>query len=123
MRKTHRLIAEETREILASTFPNAFSHRGEVKKPLKVGIYKDIRQALPHLRALQVGLALADYTRGAGYMVLMVEGAARVDLSGAPCGAVTKEHAEQAATDFARCSKATREKWTAIRDKGAAPTA
>jgi ProP effector len=75
---------------LQKRFPAAFPKKPEPKLPLKVGIFEDL---LPH--AEQLGLseaeireAIATWCRGSRYWSCLTDGAARVDLTGAPAGTV-----------------------------------
>jgi len=75
---------------LQKRFPAAFPKKPEPKLPLKVGIFQDL---LPH--AEQLGLseaeireAIATWCRGSRYWSCLTDGAARVDLTGAPAGTV-----------------------------------
>jgi ProP effector len=75
---------------LQKRFPAAFPKKPEPKLPLKVGIFEDL---LPH--AEQLGLseaeireAIATWCRGSRYWTCLTDGAARVDLNGAPAGVV-----------------------------------
>jgi ProP effector len=75
---------------LQKRFPAAFPKKPEPKLPLKVGIFEDL---LPH--AEQLGLseaeireAIATWCRGSRYWTCLTDGAARVDLNGAPAGMV-----------------------------------
>ncbi|HWZ08222.1 MAG TPA: ProQ/FINO family protein, partial [Bradyrhizobium sp.] len=78
------------------------------KKPLKVGIDKDILAADPELDAEIVKLVLRIYVTHETYRKVMIEGARRVDLDGNPAGFVTKSQAELSAMKLKRkVTKAT----------------
>lgn len=86
--------AAETRALLVEKFPKCFAPKGEDKRPLKIGIYHDIRAALPELPAMKLHPALYDYTSGATYLRNLIEaGAPRFDLNGEPSGIVTEMEA------------------------------
>lgn len=97
--KRRRLIEENMRirAILASRWPQVFSPKGAEKRPLKVGILKDICVELPELSFQQVRNAITDYCFGPTYNRNVVEGAPRLDLQGKVAGHVTAEEAEYAA--------------------------
>lgn len=92
-----RVRAEQAaiRALLVEKFPNCFAPKGAPKKPLKVGIYHDIRKALG-LPAKWLGLALRDYTGGPLYLKAMTEHATRFDLDGNDAGWVTAQDAVNA---------------------------
>jgi ProP effector len=87
-RKAMHRRAMQMRETLAERFPNCFKGFGQPKLPLKIRIEEDIYGAAPDLDRSDVCNALTDYARGASYHRAMIEGAARVDLSGNPSGVV-----------------------------------
>ena len=102
--QNRRRIAE-TRELLATQFPLCFQPKGQPKLPLKLGIFIDIRRALPQLGRVQLGLALSDYTRGPTYLEALQEGADRVDLQGGVAGQVSAAHAAYAKARLAGIRK------------------
>ena len=93
--------AELTRETLAAAFPNCFAPKGADKRPLAIGINKEIMAAMPELGFLRLSNALGDYTSGPTYLCHVVEGARRIDLNGEPRGVVTAEEAAHAAARLA----------------------
>jgi ProP effector len=110
----NRRRAAATRNLLTETFPLAFMPKGTEKRPLKVGIYADVRAALPELSGKDVRIALADYTEGPTYLRNVIAGAVRVGLNGEPAGAVTEEQAAHAAGRMKRF-----ERWAAsVRREG-----
>jgi sRNA-binding protein len=92
----HR-IAAKTRELLVEKFPGCFAPGKAPKKPLKLGIFDDIRAALPDLAGSRISKALRSYTNGPTYLNSIVENAARIDLAGKPAGKVTADEAADAA--------------------------
>lgn len=83
--------------LLAETWPKCFSVYQNRRRPLKVGIRKDISAALNGaLTDSELGIALACYTANAGYQSRLRQGAWRYDLDGNVAGAVTKEEEVQA---------------------------
>lgn len=74
-------------DILRERFPAVF---GATAYPLKVGIGKDVHQALAGLYGRKViDAAIGRRVRTREYLACLSEGASRVDLSGKPCGRVT----------------------------------
>ncbi|MFC0401935.1 ProQ/FinO family protein [Paraburkholderia rhizosphaerae] len=76
---------------LQKRFPAAFPKKPAPKLPLKIGILEDL---LPHAQELslseaEVREAIATWCRGSRYWMSLTEGAARVDLNGAPAGQVS----------------------------------
>lgn len=107
-KKSRRLPPEDLlriRSALHLAFPKAFMAKGQDKVPLAVGIYHDIRKAMPEMRAFQLSRALHDYTTGALYLRAMKAGAVRVDLDGAPRGSVSDQHAAEAQERLKRINK------------------
>jgi hypothetical protein len=58
--------------------------------PLKTRIHKDIMARHPDIKRRPLGWVLSQYCHGVGYTRLMVPGAIRIDLDGAPAGIVTE---------------------------------
>ena len=88
-------IAGEARAYLHARFPKCFSAKGKEKRPLKIGIDKDLFAA-GGIPGWAIWRALQDYTSGPMYRRAMVEGAERIDLNGEPVGAVTASEAQSA---------------------------
>lgn len=106
----------QIRTALVMAYPNCFVAKGQPKRPLKIGITKDllaeVRATYPGLSVKMVKRFMTDYCRGNNYLKEMKPGAARVDLSGAFAGFVTKE-----AAVIARDRLRELEKRQAARDK------
>ncbi|WP_189521110.1 ProQ/FinO family protein [Mesorhizobium sp. M1B.F.Ca.ET.045.04.1.1] len=101
---TYREHINPARERLAKLFPSAFSRKGEpAKRPLKIGIDKDVLAAVKDIPRRVIKLAISDYCTGPKYAKAMVEGAVRIDLDGNPAGVVSA-HSEA----YARAREATR---------------
>jgi ProP effector len=96
-----------TRRALLKRWPNCFSGYMRPKKPLRVGIDKDILAADPELDTEIVKLVLRIYVAHETYRKVMIEGAGRVDLDGNPAGFVTKSQAELSAMKLKRKVKNT----------------
>jgi sRNA-binding protein len=88
----------EVREQLVARFPKCFMPRGHDKLPLKVGIRRDLHNAISvhDIPPVWVTAALSDYASGPKYLMRIVEGAERIDLNGDPAGVVTRKQAEHA---------------------------
>lgn len=90
-----------TYDWLVNTFPAAFTFKRYEKKPLKIGIIKDIidyleKNPTTDTSKTKVRLALVTYTRQKNYIMTLTENATRIDLDGNDAGIVTKEEAESA---------------------------
>ena len=78
--------------LLCDRFPQAFTGRGQPRRPLKVGIHADLVTALDGaVRPRDLRNALRAYTSTASYLGVLSAGAARVSLDGSPAGTVTSE--------------------------------
>ncbi|MGN6083360.1 ProQ/FinO family protein [Trinickia sp.] len=80
---------------LQKRFPAAFPKNPAPKVPLKVGILADLlaQAAELQLSEAQIRDAVSTWCRGSRYWACLTDGAARVDLSGAPAGTVTARDA------------------------------
>lgn len=80
---------------LQKRFPAAFPKNPAPKVPLKVGILADLlaQAADLQLSEAQIRDAVSTWCRGSRYWACLTDGAARVDLSGAPAGTVTARDA------------------------------
>lgn len=101
-----------TRDLLAKTFPQTFAPKGSPKKPLKVGISKDVVERLTAHSKHRIFMAIADYCTGPSYFASCTPNAPRFDLDGNPCGTVTAEQAEHASEQLATFPKEIRSKWS-----------
>ena len=95
-RRIHQRIARQIRPILEERFPLAFVGKGQDKKPLRLGIHRDLAAACLDIPKAHLRIALSDYVNGPRYARCMVEGTPRVALDGSLDGVVTKEHAARA---------------------------
>lgn len=90
-----------TKEVIAflsETFPNCFTLEGDAK-PLKIGIFQDLSEALKDEARISKTLlrsSLRHYTNSWRYLYAVKEGANRVNLTGETDAAVEKEHEEHA---------------------------
>lgn len=80
---------------LQKRFPIAFPKNPAPKLPLKVGIFEDLVAHAKDLSLSEAELrdAIKTWCRGSRYWKSLVEGAARVDLTGAEAGKVTAQEA------------------------------
>jgi sRNA-binding protein len=106
-----RAAAERVRKLLCERFPATFCAKGTLKRPLKIGIFQDIRASCPDIPWLELRAGLGDYCRGPSYQVTLIEGAERIDLYGRVASLVTKEQAERAAANLAKRPEHVRSKW------------
>jgi sRNA-binding protein len=89
-------------EALSEIYPAAFFVSGRLRRPLKIGIAKDIKADLAadpdsELKFSDIDQVLAWYTNHVGYQyACSVAGVMRVDLDGAKAGTVTESEARQA---------------------------
>ncbi len=96
MNPKHIYAAMKARELLVERFPLAFAPKRAPKRPLKIGIFIDILAAAPDIERWKVSLALKDYCSGPKYLMACTPHAPRIDLTGAPAGTVSEEHAKHA---------------------------
>jgi ProP effector len=73
---------------LAERWPKCFAVDEKQRRPLKIGIGKEVAGVLTDI---DVSAAVAFYTRSARYMKACVAGAVRIGLDGEPAGTVTAE--------------------------------
>jgi ProP effector len=86
-----------TIELLAETFPKAFSIWQRRRKPLKLGIHNDVLTALDGaITAKELSAAMRVYCGNWHYLKACKEGAPRIDLAGEPCGSVSAKEAADA---------------------------
>jgi ProP effector len=81
--KVHATIA-----LLCERWPKCFVMFPQRRKPLKIGIHKDIPADLIEPEILK--RALRFYVGNVGYLSAMKPGAARIDLNGDPVGEVSE---------------------------------
>ncbi|MER2492577.1 RNA chaperone ProQ [Catenovulum sediminis] len=83
---------------LAERFPACFSVKGEAK-PLKIGIFQDLAQALDEddkVSRTSLRAALRKYTSSWRYLESVKVGSSRVNLQGEADSTIEAEHAEHA---------------------------
>jgi ProP effector len=87
---------------LGATFPKAFFQYERRRKPIKLGIHRDIAALLPTLSTKEIGAAMGAYVHNHFYRSACTKaGAARIDLNGDAAGVVTPEEAADAVKSVA----------------------
>ncbi|WP_100657362.1 RNA chaperone ProQ [Alteromonas flava] len=113
MDSTEKLAnSKEVIAFLAEKFPNCFSVSGQAK-PLKVGIFQDLAEALqdePKVSKTLLRSSLRHYTNSWRYLESVVVGAHRVDLAGEHDAEIEAEHAEHAQKQLAESKALAAEK-------------
>jgi ProP effector len=95
-----------TIDLLAATWPRCFSAPLSGRRPLKVGIGKEIAAAIEGaITREELDAALRLYVGAKSYQRKLLEGAQRVDLAGIPAGAVTADQAARARRHIERIEK------------------
>jgi ProP effector len=79
--------------MLCEKFPHAFFMFERRRRPLALGIHREIALAMPALSAEQISTAMRAYVGNEGYCRACREGADRINLVGHPAGAVTSAEA------------------------------
>ena len=92
--RKHPLLAR-----LADCHPALF---GATARPLKRGIFQDLRAAHPEFDGAELKLALAQHTRSTRYLRAVAAGEPRHDLSGAVVEPMAPEHVHHALLEVAR---------------------
>jgi ProP effector len=83
--------------VLADLWPAAFSVEPRLRRPLKIGIDKDILAvAGGAITPEELKVGLGSYTRAKGYLKASREGAPRIGLDGAQIGQVSANDARHA---------------------------
>ena len=99
---SHFEHVKETLDLLYKYFPKAFIKEGNCR-PLKIGIFDDLKAAVPSYEGLSISkvrAALRLYTTRLRYLYCLKEGAARIDLEGNEVEVVSAEHAQFALDRF-----------------------
>ena len=82
---------------LRRAFPEMISRLdGPKRRPLQIGIAKDVQARLPEVPAEVIGHAMRVYCSDRRYLAGLIAGAPRVDMTGARCGEVTPDEANSA---------------------------
>ncbi|WP_100641469.1 RNA chaperone ProQ [Alteromonas facilis] len=104
--------SKEVIAFLAQTFPDCFTVSGAAK-PLKIGIFQDLAEALKEESRLSKTLlrsSLRHYTNSWRYLESITEGAHRVNLQGEQDAVIEAEHAEHAQQQLSESKAAAAEK-------------
>ena len=67
---------------LAERWPKTFFPEAKKRKPLKVGIFEDLKAAAPDINRKMLRLALRMYTTSGAYLFACIRGHKRIDLNG-----------------------------------------
>ncbi len=86
---------------LCQKFPACFAMYEQRRKPLALGIHKEIAAAMPTLTAEQIHAAMRSYVGNIAYCRACREGAVRINLLGHEAGAVTAAEADNSAARIA----------------------
>lgn len=103
---------KDTIAFLSEKFPECFIIDGEVK-PIKIGIFQDLTEALGDSELLSkrlLRMSLRHYTSAWKYLAAVKEDAHRVDLDGKPGDKVEAEHAAHAAEQLLASKKLVAER-------------
>jgi ProP effector len=87
---------KETIAALPAQFPNCFRLAGRERRPLKIGIAKELEALATGIDLKALKTAVGWYTSNLGYLHNMAAGADRIGLDGAPSGSVRPEDAVHA---------------------------
>lgn len=94
--------SKEVIAFLSETFPKCFTKEGDAK-PLKIGIFQDLSEALqdePRVSKTLLRSSLRHYTNSWRYLYSIKEGADRVGLDGEAFAKVEKDHEDHAQTQL-----------------------
>jgi ProP effector len=95
--KSWKGSAIETLDKIRVRFPHCFAGLKErTRKPLKIGIHRDILAAMPELAESDVSRALKFYVTRFGYLASCIENSPRIDLNGESAGVVSAAEAANA---------------------------
>ena len=97
-----QLSASAIGAMLIERFPQCFVLARDRKRPLKIGIHRDLTAAIPEVPPQRLRAALGWYAGSWAYLKNMTAGAVRIDLNGRTAGEVTAEEATAAAERRAR---------------------
>ena len=96
-----QLSASAIGAMLIERFPQCFVLARDRKRPLKIGIHRDLITAIPEVSPKRLRAALGWYAGSWAYLKNMTAGAVRIDLNGRTAGEVTAEEAAAAAARLA----------------------
>jgi ProP effector len=115
--RRRRELAAETLPILAERFPLSFSLQESHRRPLKIGIDRDLASAVTDISTRAIKDALRFYVGSSKYQRALVHGAERIDLAGAPAGIVSAEAAAQAKASIELASRRRKQASVATREE------
>jgi sRNA-binding protein len=96
--RERRAAVKNFRARLAIECPDTFSPFDHgLRVALAIGIHRQLAERYADVPTKTRRLALKEYTGSAAYLLLLIAGAPRVDITGAVSGAVTQAEAEHAA--------------------------
>jgi len=102
MSRHHNPVATAAIALLAELYPKCFSVYEGRRRPLKIGIHKDILAAVDGaLTPLELSRALGIYCSNPAYLGHTRKGAWRLDLDGNPAGTVTADEEAHAKATLA----------------------
>ena len=87
--------------MLCEKFPHAFFMFEQRRRPLALGIHKEVALAMPTLTKEQISAAMRSYVANIAYCRACREGAARINLMGHEAGVVTAAEADNSAARLA----------------------
>lgn len=93
---------DATRRELVRRFPNCFVPKGTDKRPLKIGVHREILKLCPDIPKVAICAALGDYIAGWRYQRALVEQTHRINLRGETVEEIDAGSKTQAAEILAR---------------------
>jgi sRNA-binding protein len=96
-----KIDAQAIIKLLSEKFPECFALYEQRRRPLALGIHKEIALAMPTLTKVQISTAMRYYVSNEGYCRACREGAARINLLGHEVGVVTAAEADNAVARIA----------------------
>jgi ProP effector len=92
-----KIDAQAIIKLLSEKFPECFALYEQRRRPLALGIHKEVAAAMPTLTAEQIGAAMRFYVSNEFYCRACRAGAIRINLMGHEAGVVTAAEADHAA--------------------------
>jgi sRNA-binding protein len=94
-RKASEAEIEQLKLLLCLAFPKAFFPKGEPKRPLRIGIFNELKHSIkkiaPGVSNSRLQAAMHSYTTGGRYLMAVRKGTPRIGLNGETNGFVTRE--------------------------------
>jgi ProP effector len=88
-------------KLLCEKFPHAFLQFEQRRKPLALGIHKEVAAAMPALTMEQIHAVMRVYVTNVAYLRACREGAPRINILGHEAGVVTAAEADNSAARLA----------------------